>query len=489
MAYQVEIFNFKTIKHSVFSFSGYTMLQGKNFIGKSAVLMAIRAALRNEGGDDFIRYGEKFAEVRISEDDKWSIVWHKEAGNNYYRIQNGEKVVNLEKAGKIGVPQEISELGFGPLNISKEKVLLWYVEQLKVLFLVDRNPEDFTTDLIASVVKIDAVYLASDKAKKKLANAKSTVKVRRSDLKEARVAAQGYLPLKKYEERDPLVQSLASEANALDDHLTEIKKIHEDFTSGFSAVNDLSNILKTPAPDITSFEEIFHQYTEAREVLQEIQSAQFILDGLKDVEKLPPNRFPELAKDIPSQMDELASLTALCKDFQDSSAEVLRFQPVSRCTEDISGQLILLKEEADLLSNLKDISNAFMAASREVSSYQDLPDFDLSLKEQQCSSDIACISALKSIYQEWENAERDFAKVSLLMDSMALVQLDSVPVQETIDEIKDLIGIHQSFLDAMQEATTLQKELSALAEEQSELDKELSAFSTCPTCGSITCSH
>ena len=77
-------------------FEGFATIVGKNFIGKSATLRAINAALTNRSGTDFIRWGEKVCEVRIITRD-YDILWHKESGNNYYKITHDGKQIPMRK--------------------------------------------------------------------------------------------------------------------------------------------------------------------------------------------------------------------------------------------------------------------------------------------------------------------------------------------------------------------------------------------------------
>jgi len=172
----IEITNFQSISNIKLDFEGFTTIVGRNFIGKSATLRAINAALTNKSGTDFIRWGESFCEVHIVMEG-YDILWHKEEGNNFYVI-NGEK---YDKIGRDEPPALIREAGFSVIKLGSEKVNLNYAQQFFPLFLVDRQ-DTKGADLLTSVYGLDVLYKAVDLCSKEQKINKDDLRLRRKDL-------------------------------------------------------------------------------------------------------------------------------------------------------------------------------------------------------------------------------------------------------------------------------------------------------------------
>lgn len=173
---EVEITNFQSIAHATMVIDGFTTVVGRNWIGKSAVMRAINAALVNKQGTDFIRWGEKYCEVRLKSP-YIDILWHKEEGKNFY-IVNGSR---YEKIGRDEPPAPIKDAGLGNIIVGDQKINLGYVVQFFPLFLVDKQ-DSKSADLLASVYGLNRLYKALDLC---VGDQKSTVdelKVREKDL-------------------------------------------------------------------------------------------------------------------------------------------------------------------------------------------------------------------------------------------------------------------------------------------------------------------
>ncbi len=150
--YEIEITNFQSIDHCKLVIDGFTTLVGLNHLGKSATLRAINAALTNKQGTDFIKWGEKFCEVRIK-CPEFDLLWHKELGNNFYEI-NGSK---RSKVGNEEPPDEIQKVGFKILKVGDQKINLNFIQQFSPLFLVDKQ-DSKAVDILTSVYGLDVLY-------------------------------------------------------------------------------------------------------------------------------------------------------------------------------------------------------------------------------------------------------------------------------------------------------------------------------------------
>ena len=126
---EVEITNYQSISYLKFEIEGFTTLIGRNYSGKSATLRAINSALTNQQGTDFIKWGEQFCEVKIKMPGLF-ILWHKEDGNNFYKINNKK----YTKIGRSDPPSEIIEAGFKPIVIGSNKINLNYSVQVNLSY-------------------------------------------------------------------------------------------------------------------------------------------------------------------------------------------------------------------------------------------------------------------------------------------------------------------------------------------------------------------
>ncbi len=173
---QVEITNFQSIKHLTFEFEGFSTIVGPNYIGKSALLRAINAALTNRAGVDFIRWGEKFCEVKIKRPGL-DLLWHKEEGHNFYIINK----VRYDKIGRGEAPPILETLRYNPVKIGSEKLDLLYADQFNPLFMVDRRGSA-STDLLTSIYKLDQIYKAKELCDKDLKTNKGLIGFKEKDL-------------------------------------------------------------------------------------------------------------------------------------------------------------------------------------------------------------------------------------------------------------------------------------------------------------------
>jgi DNA repair exonuclease SbcCD ATPase subunit len=173
---QVEITNYESLTHTKLQIEGFTTLIGRNYLGKSSVLRAINAALTNKDGTDFISWGATFCEVHLIFPDL-DILWHKEEGNNFYKI-NGKEYT---KIGRGEPPQEIYDAGFKPILVGDQKLNLNYAVQFFPLFLVNKR-DSKSADVLTSVYGLDRIYKAIDLCNKEQRANSDMLRLREKDL-------------------------------------------------------------------------------------------------------------------------------------------------------------------------------------------------------------------------------------------------------------------------------------------------------------------
>lgn len=436
MATEVEIFNYKTIKHVKFTIDGYTLLLGKNFIGKSALITAIMSALVNRQGEGFIRNGERYTEVRIRHG-KYHIVWHKEKGNNYYVVSDGKNVNEYKKMKKNEVPPEINKMGFGSIEVSGEKTLLWYARQMEVLFLIDRPKTDYTTDIIASITNLDTVYKAQDLAKKDLRAAKAKLKIRSNDLIDAKREYSKYEGLKDFEELEERKEEILEDIGVLEEDIDFIRK------SIIAVESNVASLKK-----VFPYRQTEHLDTGGLE------------NSIKELDKL--SSFSIAYQNL---VDRYARMTPLVK-------ELLKTKNASSIANSCQATI-------DELTTLSRLNSLWENASRrveETSTCGNIPN-----ASAQYSKTVEILKEVSSLGKLLSS----FEKESSVVDKLSRCQvLREVKVTDTLVKDIKVLSDFESRVNALKEDITEAK--SSLDKEKKNYEKvleELGQFKECPTCG------
>lgn len=124
----IRIQNFQSIKDLTIEVDGFTTLEGKSDIGKSAIQRAINFALYNIWKKNYVRNGEKDVEIDISSN-KFNIKRIK--GKSNITHVNG---VVYEKSGSV-IPPEFAQFGIKNLTTVDNEYNIVVSRQLDRLFL------------------------------------------------------------------------------------------------------------------------------------------------------------------------------------------------------------------------------------------------------------------------------------------------------------------------------------------------------------------
>jgi len=214
---QVEITNYESLTHTKLQIEGFTTLIGRNYLGKSSVLRAINAALTNKEGTEFISWGATFCEVHLIFPDL-DILWHKEEGNNFYKI-NGKEYT---KIGRGDPPQEILDAGFKPILVGDQKLYLNYAVQFFPLFLVNKK-DSKSADVLTSVYGLDRIYKAIDLCNKEQRANSDMLRLREKDLV---LVGKGLEKFKQFPNIAIILPNLKNKKKELQEKEFEILKIN-----------------------------------------------------------------------------------------------------------------------------------------------------------------------------------------------------------------------------------------------------------------------
>lgn len=348
----VEITNYESIEHLELSFDKFSTVIGKNFIGKSSIFRAINSALTNQQGTNFIRWGADFCEVRIKAE-YIDLLWHKETGNNFYVI-NGEK---KEKVGNEQPPDQIREAGLGLVQLSNQKINLFYCEQFSPLFLVDKK-DSKSADLIASVYGLDKLYKAADLCNKDQKEIRGLLNLRKKDLLTAERDLKKYQAIEDVSKEKKYIfqqsKFLGEEQTAID----KIKILFDCLLSSSTACKRLQPVQKV---DIPALESLKKSYREFRDLESLSKAHSSLYSECYKLEKIKEVVIPT-SKDTEPLIEELKILKLYQKEFQKTSKEQDRLKAVSALA------LPELDFEVDTLEHLKKEANNLFQAKKDLMS-------------------------------------------------------------------------------------------------------------------------
>jgi DNA repair ATPase RecN len=261
---KVRIENFQSIERADLEVSGLTVVVGKSNIGKSALVRAIKGALRNAEGTDFVRKGTKHTEVELDDENGFHLIWRKGENVNDYEINS----VPLTKVGR-GAPEEIERAGFRDIIAStgKTKVAPQIADQFFPIFLLDKSGA-VTAEVISDVSRLNVIQKATKDCKKDLRDSKATKKVREQDVEIAERRLGNFDGLDAAEKCVLRASEAAQEVQALEAEIEALKAYQERLEAIQSEIDALESVTEVAVPNFDEVSEMSEQVREL-EVLQE----------------------------------------------------------------------------------------------------------------------------------------------------------------------------------------------------------------------------
>jgi hypothetical protein len=332
-------------------------------LGKSAVLRAINAALTNQQGTDFIKWGETYCEVRIKAGGL-EILWHKEEGNNFYRINDQ----TYTKIGRDEPPKEILSAGFKQVKAGDQKINLNYATQFNPLFLVDKI-DSKGADLLTSVYGLDRLYKAIELCNKEQRDNSDVLRMREKDL-------------------------------------SLVEKDLERFKD-FDSAKEASKHLRASKEAMEASEETLGTLREKYSKIQECAAVCKKLQGIKNV-SLPK------ADDIVARVDEYRKLQQYQDTIEKLSAILKRIKPALsvKIPKELASKIEEAKVEFDrLLIWQRKVDQAQKEADRfsKIEGIE-IPTTDIDVEE---------LTRLKGYCTDLERQKRDFLAVKTSLEGVS----------------------------------------------------------------------
>ena len=275
---EISIKNFQSIKSVDLVVDGFTVIVGRNNIGKSAIIRAVDAALTNRVGDDFIRDGEKSTEIKIKREGL-DLEWKKGAKTSY-KI-NGEPFTALNR----DIPKPLVEAGFGRMELGDKKISPLVAHQFDPLFLINKGGS-VITEVLAGIYDLDSLSNADDMCQKDLKAQKSMLKTRDGDLASLQGKLEKYKDfetlkeeVKLLVEKDKASQSLQDEIALLTDYEVELEALVRN-------INILKGFKGVEIPSISECEKLVEENSWLEEKAQELFVLGTSIKKLRGIEKI-----------------------------------------------------------------------------------------------------------------------------------------------------------------------------------------------------------
>ena len=180
---KIKIRNFQSIERADVEVRGFTVITGRSNVGKTAFVRACQAIFFGIPGDYFIRYGQNFCGVAVTDNDL-ELVWRKTSK------PDPKKPTALQVNGvvhtKIGKDHlRLTEpVGVVELQTSQARIRPQFAMQHDNIFMLSES-ETTIAEILKLLGRIDVVTTAQRNAKRDLSSTASKRKIRVSDLEES----------------------------------------------------------------------------------------------------------------------------------------------------------------------------------------------------------------------------------------------------------------------------------------------------------------
>ena len=194
----IEVKGFQSIEDLNLALDGFTAIVGRSNIGKSALVRALKCALTNAEGVNFVRHGldcaralrgvktcKCAASVHIVMDG-FNLLWEKGDSVNRY-LFNGKK---YDKPGK-GIPEFLLNDGLAPVKVGDAAKSIQIADQFYPLFLLDQSG-GVVAETISDVSRLDRVSKATKLVEKDRRDLQGTKKIREADVDKLRIRLCAY---------------------------------------------------------------------------------------------------------------------------------------------------------------------------------------------------------------------------------------------------------------------------------------------------------
>jgi len=382
MSTKIHIKDFQSIGNIDFEVDGFTVVVGKNNIGKSAIIRAVDSVLTNRAGKEYIRKGRRQMEVKIQRDGL-SIDWKKGDKTTY-------KVNNAEFSALAGsIPKPMIDAGFDKMEIEDKKVSPLIASQFNPLFLLDKSGS-VVTQVLSNLYNIDTLSEADNLCQKELKNNKSLLKTREIDLKTLQDKLENFKDFESLKKRVAEIVETEKVCNKMQTDINLLIGYEDQLGTLQESVKRLSAITLVKIPDSISCEKAYSDisWLEIKETeLRILATAVKKLQGIKKIE------LPEI-NEIEKACQEFEQLEKWEKLFNQLSAEIKEQEKILNSFN--LGELVALMEK------ISKVWEEFEKVSSLYKSFYDTATATKIVRDE-----------LKTVTEDLEKAEKEKAAIKV----------------------------------------------------------------------------
>lgn len=427
----VRVKDFQSIGDISFDISGFTVIVGKNNLGKSAIVRAIDAALTNRPGSEFVRWGKTKSEVTLKKDDL-NVKWQK--GDTAVYEVNGQSYSKLNRA----VPQPIIDAGIKKIEVGDKKFNPLVAHQFEELFLLD-EPGSVITEFLSIIYNLNILSDADNLCLKELRAGKSLLKTREADLTLLKENIDKYKDLDSIKKELVDIKALDKKCASLQSALSDIN----DYINRCNIVNRNISVLNRVS-DITipNTDKIDEKSMEFSWLNNTIAALKTLLVSVKNLKTATLVSIPE---------------------YNSTSNMIQITEELSELNQTYSAIIIKIEKQKLILEALKDTDSV-----SKISAIQET----INVVEE--------LFKLHSIYNNTQRTTKTLENSHLILQSIdCLSTVDIEKGIQALDHVKDISEKFTSSVKTVRELKTeLDKTNLALESEQ----KNYSEFETCPLC-------
>lgn len=254
MLTKATLTNFQCHKYLELDFAKFTTLTGGSNGGKTSVLRAIIALVRNDSAGPFVRRGQKSLSVKLEFDDGYIVEWLKGSGENKYLLTGPDG--NTRTFDKVGseAPDEVKEvLRLGPIAIkASDKEYVNFHTQLEAPFIIGATPGN-VAKLFGELTSASQLYTAVGDGNKTVRSINALKSTRSDDIKSAKESLEDFIGLDDQVEITKALEAIILKASQTTKEIDGLSKLVEEEVSLSTQYTSISTSVGSlePATDIS----------------------------------------------------------------------------------------------------------------------------------------------------------------------------------------------------------------------------------------------
>jgi energy-coupling factor transporter ATP-binding protein EcfA2 len=477
----IEVKGFQSIEDLNLALDGFTAIVGRSNIGKSALVRALKCALTNAEGVNFVRHGldcaralrgvktcKCAASVHIVMDG-FNLLWEKGDSVNRY-LFNGKK---YDKPGK-GIPEFLLNDGLAPVKVGDAAKSIQIADQFYPLFLLDQSG-GVVAETISDVSRLDRVSKATKLVEKDRRDLQGTKKIREADVDKLRIR------LCAYEGLDDALHRVGDLEGQYE--IIEAKEVKLEVIKGFILklkelalrIRSLASVESVKVPAIDAVDQLGQKVDQLIKFSDEYSRRAEIVSNLEWVEDLE-GRVPDITpvSTLNLKVDQLIK-------FSDEYSRRAEIVSNLEWVEDLEGRVPDITPVSTLNLKVDQLTKFSVDHARRQTRVDELSWVE-SLK-------VPVISGLEELSSKFTLLDLWVAKLRSLkakFEDMNKMVKAPVPDPTTLQDLQGKLTTLDQYLAKFQSLQgivgTLENDLAQVEVEEAGLEQEVNALGICPTC-------